>query len=120
VRVWNVRTGECTHTLKGHTGDVNCVAFDGTTIVSGSADKTTRIWRAPYNTVKCERVIEGHTTWVHRVWLCTAPNESKIVVSAAGDRVHVHDIRTGDRVCAPIVCVFNSKLSQQSECTSCL
>jgi WD40 repeat protein len=78
------------------------VAFDGTTIVSGSYDTTVRIWRAPYNTAECERVIEGHTSWVHSVWLCTAPNEH-IVVSVDWDkRVHVHDIRTGDRVCAPI------------------
>ncbi len=110
MRVWNVRTGECMNTLKGHTKYVRCVAFDGTTIVSGSDDKTVRIWRAPYNTGKCERVIEGFTALVHHVWLCTAPNEH-IVVSVGFDRrVHVHDIRTGDRVCAPIESV-SRKLS---------
>ena len=107
-----MRTGECTHTLKGHTGYVWSVAFDGTAIVSGSEDWTVRIWRAPYNTAECERVIVGHTESVNRVWLCTAPNEH-IVVSAEYNfllqslgvrtmRVHVHDIRTGDSVCEPI------------------
>ena len=104
MRVWNVRTGECTHTLQGHTNSVRCVAFDGTTIVSGSGDGTVRIWRAPYNTAECERVIEGHTNWVHRVWLCTAPNEHIVVSANYNGRVHVHDIRTGDRVCTPIEC----------------
>jgi WD40 repeat protein len=80
------------------------LAFDGTTIVSGCRDKTVRTWRAPYNTAECERVLEGHTDWVRRMWLCTAPNEH-IVVSADWDnKVHVHDMRTGNQVCAPIEC----------------
>ena len=117
--VWNVQTGECTHTLEGHTSYVWCVAFDGTTIVSGGWDTTVRIWRAPYNTAECERVIEGHTNCVRCVWLCTAPNEHIVVsdensllqlTGVRARRVHVHDIRTGDRVCAPIKC-FNCKLS---------
>jgi F-box and WD-40 domain protein 1/11 len=89
------------HTLEGHTRGVRCVTFDGTTIVSGSWDKTVRIWRAPYNTAECERVIELHTRYVRRVWLCTMPNEH-IVVSAALNKVLTHNIRTGDRMWAPI------------------
>ncbi len=91
------------HTLEGHTNDVNCVAFDGTAIVSGSGnDKTVRIWRAPYNTAECERVIGGHTAHVLRLWLCTTPNRHIIVSGDINRRVHVHDIRTGDRVGTPI------------------
>jgi WD40 repeat protein len=113
VRVWNVQTGECTHILNGHTAYVEYVAFNGTKIISGSRDKTVRIWHAPYNSDKCERVIEGHTHWVARVWLCKAPNEH-IAVSVDGDRrVHVHDLHTGNLVCAPIECYY-CKLSQQS------
>ena len=90
MRVWNIRTGECMHTLEGHTNEVLCVAFDGTTIVSGSWDRTVRIWRAPYNTAECERVIEGHTNSVRRVWLCTVPNEH-IVVSTIQCEMYVHE-----------------------------
>ena len=110
VRVWDVRTGECRHTLKGHTSWVDCIAFDGTTIVSGSWDKTVRIWRAPYNTtegvMKCEGVIEGHMLSVSRVWLCTASNEHIVVSVDRGNKVHVHDMRTGNQVCAPIECAY--------------
>jgi WD40 repeat protein len=97
------------NTLEGHTHRVSCVAFDGTTIVSGSDDKTVCIWRVPYNTDECERVIEGYTGRVLRVWLCTVPNEH-IVVTESYERVYVHDIHTGDQVNAPIECFF-SKLS---------
>jgi WD40 repeat protein len=109
VRVWNVPTGECTHTLEGHTSIVSCVAFDGITIVSGSGDMTVRSWRAPYNTVECKHVMEGHMNLVYRVWLCTAPNEHVVVsvdwLYPREGRVLVHDIRTGNRMCAPIECV---------------
>jgi WD40 repeat protein/tRNA A-37 threonylcarbamoyl transferase component Bud32 len=57
LKVWNAWTGpeilrlrapEETLTLKGHTGRVNSVAFsaDGTRIVSGSYDRTHRLWEA--------------------------------------------------------------------------
>merc|ERR1711991_222809 len=46
IRVWNVDTGECILTLKGHTSYVLSVGFnhDGTKIVSGSDDNTIRVW----------------------------------------------------------------------------
>jgi hypothetical protein len=46
VKVWNVSTGECVTTLKGHSSYVISVSFspDGTSIVSGSDDNTVKIW----------------------------------------------------------------------------
>jgi len=39
-----VRTGQAHRTLVGHTGPVTCLQFDEHHIVSGSLDKTVRIW----------------------------------------------------------------------------
>jgi mitochondrial division protein 1 len=39
-----VRTGQCHRTLLGHTAPVSCLQFDELHIVSGSLDKTVRIW----------------------------------------------------------------------------
>ena len=46
VCVWDASTGVELMTLKGHTGQVNSVAFssDGTQIVSGSDDESVRVW----------------------------------------------------------------------------
>ena len=43
-RVWDMQSGECKHTLKGHSGDVYSVAVtsDGQTAVSASTDTTVR------------------------------------------------------------------------------
>jgi F-box and WD-40 domain protein CDC4 len=113
ARVWNVQTGECTHTLVGNGEIVWCVAFDGTTIVIGSNDKKVLVWHAPYITDKCDRVIEGHTNAVKRVWLCTALNEQIVISVDMDSTVRIHRTLTGDRVCAPIECVF-CKLFKQS------
>jgi WD40 repeat protein len=46
VRVYNLSTGALIHKLTGHTNHVYAVAVtpDGKEIVSGSADKTLKVW----------------------------------------------------------------------------
>jgi len=46
VRVWDVRTGKCTHTFFGHDSDVNAVDFypSGNVISSASDDSTCRMF----------------------------------------------------------------------------
>jgi len=48
VRIWNPETGECLDTLTGHSSYVYSTAWsgDGRMIVSGSADRTARIWES--------------------------------------------------------------------------
>ncbi|KAF9994553.1 hypothetical protein BGZ65_009815, partial [Modicella reniformis] len=45
VRVWNVETGECRHTLTGHSDEVRSVVYspNGNQIASGSGDTTVRL-----------------------------------------------------------------------------
>ncbi|MBK6669160.1 MAG: hypothetical protein IPG46_05540 [Actinobacteria bacterium] len=46
MRVWDAESGKQLHRLHGHTDSVLSVGFngDGTHIVSGSNDKTVRVW----------------------------------------------------------------------------
>jgi WD40 repeat protein len=45
VKVWDSRTGKLLRNFRGHTGLVSSVAFiDGTRLVSGSRDKTVKVW----------------------------------------------------------------------------
>ena len=57
LRVWITSTGKCDVTMHGHTGEIKQVAMsiDGRMVVSGSEDRTLRIWDSL--TGLCESVL---------------------------------------------------------------
>lgn len=65
VKVFNIHTGECIATCKGHTKGIACVQYDGKRIVSGSSDNTIRIYDpATQAEVAC---LQGHTRLVRTI-----------------------------------------------------
>ena len=44
LKIWNIKTGQCCHTLRGHVDHVLCLQFNDKQLVSGSADKTIKVW----------------------------------------------------------------------------
>lgn len=65
VKVFNIRTGQCVATCKGHTKGIACVQYDGKRIVSGSSDNTIRIYDpATEAEVAC---LQGHTRLVRTI-----------------------------------------------------
>lgn len=44
VQVWNVETGRRVTTLRGHGDGVTCLRFDDTRILSGSYDRSVKLW----------------------------------------------------------------------------
>lgn len=59
VRVWDLKTGQCTQILRGHSSTVRCLQMaDADTALSGSRDATVRVWDVRRGV--CLRVLDGH------------------------------------------------------------
>ncbi len=80
-------------TLEGHSDCVVSVAFspDGKYIISGSDDKTIKIWDAKSG--KCLRTLEGHSDWVISVAFSL---DGKYIVSGSNDNTaKIWDVNSG-------------------------
>ena len=84
---------QCLQNLMGHSDWVESVAYspDGTKIISGSDDKTVKIWDA--NTGECLKTLEGHSNYVNSV--AYSPDGSKIISGSNDDTVKIWDANTG-------------------------
>ncbi len=79
--------------FKGHSSDVNSVAFspDSTTLASASDDKTIKLW----NIASGEeiRTLEGHSNWI---WAVAFSPDSKTLASASADKtIKLWNVETG-------------------------
>ncbi|MGR3276466.1 NB-ARC domain-containing protein [Acaryochloris marina NIES-2412] len=83
IKIWDLATGECLQTGKGHHGRVRSVAFShaGDYLASGSDDGTVKLW--DLQTALCLQTYEGHRSGVYSVAFSpTAP----ILASGSGDQ----------------------------------
>jgi WD40 repeat protein len=102
VRIWNMDSGDCLHTLAGHKSMVNSVSVtpDGRIAVSaGWTDKTIRIWHVESGT--CLHTLESKT--YSNIWNVKVTPDGRIAVSGESDRggrnaVRVWDIESGERL----------------------
>ncbi len=60
ARLWDVETGECLHTLLGHTAEIVSLDFDtqGQRIITGSFDNTVKVWDVRNG--RCIHSLVGH------------------------------------------------------------
>ncbi|PAX52393.1 WD40 domain-containing protein [Brunnivagina elsteri] len=83
MELWDIRTGECVNTLRGHTsGSVSSLSFspDGKTIASGSSDYTVKIWDAL--TSECLKTLQGYTRGILSVSISP---DGKTIASGSSD-----------------------------------
>ncbi|MEB3213668.1 MAG: WD40 repeat domain-containing serine/threonine-protein kinase [Leptolyngbyaceae bacterium] len=86
----------CIHTLRGHDAWVRSIALspDGRLLVSGSGDKTVKLWSVADGTLL--HTYQGHSTWVRGVAI--SPDQ-RIVASVSNDKtVRLWNTQTGEAI----------------------
>jgi serine/threonine protein kinase len=93
LRIWDLATDKCLHTLQCLTSSCGKVALtpDGKYCISGSSDKTLRIWDLA--TDKCLHTLQGHTSDVDAVAITP---DGKYCISGSQDyTLRIWDIASG-------------------------
>jgi WD40 repeat protein len=87
--------------LQGHDGQVNSVAFspDGSKIISGSDDKTIRVWDASTG-IEMLPPLRGHDGSISSV--AFSPDGSKIISGSSDKTIRVWDASTGIEMLPPL------------------
>jgi len=92
VKIWNIESGECLRTLKGHSSSVETVVLsdDGRNLLSGSDDKTLKLWDVESG--KCTGNFQGHNLSVTGADI--NPDFTRIVSSSQDRTVRIWNIRS--------------------------
>ncbi|HEY9621225.1 MAG TPA: serine/threonine-protein kinase [Crinalium sp.] len=88
-------TWNCVRTLQAHDSWIRAVAFspDGQLLVSGSGDKTLKIWSVETGTLI--RALEEQVGWVRAIAI--SPNGKTLVTTANDKSIQLWDLNTGKR-----------------------
>lgn len=109
LKMWCLKTGECTLTLRGHVDRVLCLQFNQHLVVSGSADKTIKVsillyyflfpistyWKIQVWSLQEERCLTtlyGHGDAVTTISL----NDNRIVSGSLDNNIKLWDLASGD------------------------
>lgn len=92
VRVWNLSTGTCQHTLTGHTSLIGLLGLSPSYLVSAAADSTLRVWNP--DSGELLHILTAHNGAI----TCFQHDEFK-VVSGSDGTLKMWDIRDGSQVC---------------------
>jgi DnaJ-domain-containing protein 1 len=92
--LWGGYTGEIKRTLNGHSDTIWSIAIspDNQTLVSGSADKTIRIWSL--DSLAQPRILSGHSSWVTSVAI--SPDGNTLASGSTDGTIKLWNLHSGE------------------------
>ncbi len=101
IKIWDIFTFKCRHTLKGHLGIVHSLLVTGILCYSASDDKSIRIW--DLNTIQCKKILQDHEDCVVALAVST---DQKYLFSGSYHQIRVWDIQN-EHKCVKILIGHN-------------
>ena len=91
VKIWSLDSGQCVHSLDGHSSLVGLLDLQRDRLVSAAADFTLRIWDPA--TGQCRSVLSAHTGAI-----TCFQHDARKVISGSDRNLKMWDVRSGDFV----------------------
>ena len=97
IIILDLSTGTTTSVLSGHTACVRslCFSSDGTLLVSGSHDKTAKLW--DIQTGGVAKTFCGHSGWIRSISI--SPDCTIIASGSTDETIRLWDTQTGECYC---------------------
>lgn len=92
IRVWEVETGACRHTLMGHQSLTSGMELRNNILVSGNADSTVKVWDIVSG--HCLQTLSGPNKHQSAV-TCLQFNSHFVITSSDDGTVKLWDVKTG-------------------------
>lgn len=96
IRLWDIQTGRCFHTLEGHQDSVWAMTFsdDGRRLASSSDDQTVKLWHVGKGI--CQKTFSGFNTQICS--LALSPDLKHLATGGEEQIVQLWDINLGQRL----------------------
>ncbi len=91
IKIWDLPSGECEMTLKGHSHEIYALIFVEGKLISGSFDKTIKIWDP--STGECERTLKGHNNSVNSLVM---PDDGRLVSGSRDMTLRIWALKSGE------------------------
>jgi len=92
ARSWEVQSGKCLMSYRGHLAKVNCIAVSGNILYTGSEDMTIRAW----DILKGETLLQYSSGNYPILSMALIDGEHGVLFGAVGERILQWSLKTGD------------------------